>query len=220
MFRWFKKKQDRQVIDSWSKLPVGKFKDILRITKSEMAEDEKSLLCAALLSDLTYDSLLELPLEETQKIVKRTAFLYTPPKPQHIKRSYNLNGRTYYPLTSMEEMTTAQFIDFNSLVEAMDELLPEFLSVFFIPKGHKYNDGYDMKQVAKDISERLSVEEALGLASFFVNAYKRYVRRTLLYSEVALEMMKNKVPKEVKKEMEGMIANLKILKEQTRSLLG
>lgn len=213
--------KNENVIDEWDKLPVGLLKDIHRITSDEsLDEDEKSLQAAAVLARIPYDTLLNLPLDETQMMVARTAFLYEKPKIKKIQKNYNLNGRTYKALLSMEEMTTAQFIDFNGLINNLDDRLPEILSIFLIPKGHKYNDGYDKNEVIKDISEKLMVTEALGLASFFTNAYKRYAMRTLLYSEVAMEAATIQAPKEMKPQMKEIAKTLKRLREEIRFSYG
>ena len=124
IFRLFKK-EDPNIIDSWDKMPVGLLKDIHRITSDNtLSEDDKSLQAAAVLARLPYDTLLNLPLEEAQVLVARTAFLYEKPEKKKIRKTYNLNGRTYVPLMSMEDMTTAQFLDFNSLINDLDERLP------------------------------------------------------------------------------------------------
>ena len=217
----FLKKEDPKVIDSWDKMPVGFLKDIHRITSDNtLSEDDKSLQAAAVLARLPYDTLLNLPLDEAQELVARTAFLYEKPEKKKIRKTYNLNGRVYVPLMSMEDMTTAQFIDFNSLLNDLDERLPEILSIFLVPKGHKYNDGYDKNTVVKDITERLMVTEALGMASFFINGYKKYVMRTLLYSEAALEVTMWKAPKELRPQAKEVMKALRRLREEIRSSYG
>lgn len=217
----FLKKEDPNIIDSWDKMPVGFLKDIHRITSDEnLSEDDKSLQAAAVLARLPYDTLLNLPLDEAQALVARTAFLYEKPEKKKIRKTYNLNGRIYVPLMSMEDMTTAQFIDFNSLINDIDERLPEILSIFLIPKGHKYNDGYDKNTVIKDITERLMVTEALGMASFFINGYKKYAMRTLLYSEEALEVAMWKAPKELRPQAKELIKAIRYLREEIRSSYG
>lgn len=216
----FLKKEDPNIIDSWDKMPVGLLKDIHRITSDEnLSEDDKSLQAAAILAHISYDTLLNLPLDEAQELVARTAFLYEKPE-KKIRKTYTLNGRTYIPLMSMEDMTTAQFIDFNSLINDLDERLPEILSIFLVPKGHKYNDGYDKNTVVKDIAERLMVTEALGMASFFINGYKKYVMRTLLYSEAALEVAMWKAPKELRPQAKEVMKALRRLREEIRSSYG
>ena len=106
IFKLFKK-EDPNIIDSWDKMPVGFLKDIHRITSdSTLSEDDKSLQAAAILARMPYDTLLNLPLDEAQELVARTAFLYEKPEKKKIRKNYNLNGRTYVPLMSMEDMAT------------------------------------------------------------------------------------------------------------------
>lgn len=220
IFKLFKK-EDPNIIDSWDKMPVGFLKDIHRITSDEsLSEDDKSLQAAAILAHISYDTLLNLPLDEAQELVARTAFLYDKPEKKKIRKTYTLNGRTYVPIMSMEDMTTAQFIDFNSLINDIDERLPEILSIFLVPKNHKYNDGYDKNTVVKDIAERLMVTEALGMASFFINGYKKYAMRTLLYSEAALEVTMWKAPKELRPQAKEVMKALRRLREEIRSSYG
>lgn len=215
------KKEDPNIIDSWDKMPVGFLKDIHRITSDEsLSEDDKSLQSAAILAHISYDTLLNLPLDEAQELVARTAFLYEKPEKKKIRKTYTLNGRTYVPIMPMEDMTTAQFIDFNSLINDIDERLPEILSIFLVPKGHKYNDGYDKNTVVKDIAERLMVTEALGMASFFINGYKKYAMRTLLYSEAALEVAMWKAPKELRPQAKEVMKAVRHLREEIRSSYG
>lgn len=220
IFKFFKK-EDPNIIDSWDKMPIGFLKDIQRITSDNtLSEDDKSLQAAAILARMPYDTLLNLPLDEAQELVARTAFLYENPEKKKIRKNYNLNGRTYVPMMSMENMTTAQFIDFNSLINDLDERLPEILSIFLIPKGHKYNDGYDKNTVIKDIREKLMVTEALGMASFFINGYKKYAMRILLYSEAALEVAMWKAPKELRPQAKEVMKALRHLREEIRFSYG
>lgn len=216
-----RKHQNNNAIDSWDKLPVGLLKEVHRIVSNkDLDEDEKSLQAAAILNRITYTEMLNMPLDEAKILVANTAFLFEKPKPKKIQKNYNLNGRIYVTMKSLDEMTTAQFIDFNGLINDFDENLPNILSVFLIPKGHKYNDGYDKKQVIKDISDRMMVTEALGLASFFTTAYKRYAMRTLLYSEMVMEAVTKTAPKETKPKIKEMRKALNNLRKEIRSLYG
>ena len=82
------KKEDPNIIDSWDKMPVGFLKDIHRITSDgTLSEDDKSLQAAAILARMPYDTLLNLPLDEAQELVARTAFLYEKPEKKKIKKN-------------------------------------------------------------------------------------------------------------------------------------
>ena len=134
---------------------------------------------------------MNLPLEETQRLIANTAFLYTEPAKKKLSSVYTLNGTKYNILKKAEKMTTAQFIDYQAIARDSFNRVSEFLAIFFIPEGHEYNDGtYDKQQVIDDISNYLSTEEALGIADFFINRFVKLMKRTLLLLEAKMAVLK------------------------------
>jgi hypothetical protein len=177
-------------IKSWSELPVGKLEEIRAVNKAIDDEDTKILTIAGILADKTYNEMLYLPLSETQSLIANTAFLYEEPKPKKISSVYSLNGTEYKIMKKINDITTAQFIDYQSIATESSDRISEFLSIFFIPIGCKYNDGnYDREKVVDDISSYLSAEEALGIANFFIKRFVRSTKRTLLLLESQMILM-------------------------------
>lgn len=60
--------------------------------------------------------------------------------------------------------------DFLNIPFRLSRLFPQMLSVFIIPKNHKYGDGYDMQKCASDILQ-MPVTKLLSAASFFLTLY-------------------------------------------------
>ena len=60
--------------------------------------------------------------------------------------------------------------DFLNIPLRLSRLFPQMLSVFLIPKNHKYGDGYDMQKCASDILQ-MPVTRLLSAASFFLTLY-------------------------------------------------
>lgn len=178
------------MIKSWSELPVAKLQEIRSVSINIEDEDTKVLTVAGILADKTYREMLELPLNETTELIRNTSFLYTQPKPKKISSVYRLNGTEYRIMKNMNDITTAQFIDYQALAKDSRERMAEFLSIFFIPVGCKYNDGnYDREKVVDDINYYLSAEEALGISAFFTVRCVRLIRRTLLLLEAKMQML-------------------------------
>lgn len=178
------------MIKSWSELPVAKLQEIRSVSINIEDEDTKVLTIAGILADKTYREMLELPLNETTELIRNTRFLYTESKPKKISSVYRLNGTKYRIMKNMNDITTAQFIDYQALAKDSGERMAEFLSIFFIPVGCKYNDGnYDREKVVDDINYYLSAEEALGISSFFTVRCVRLIRRTLLLLQVKMRML-------------------------------
>lgn len=212
MFKWFKKKKEIEIVDSWDKMPLGMFIKIDKLVDADMDEDTKILKAAAILSNKSFEEIESLPLSEAMALVSKTSFLYSDIERRKFKNNLNLGGRQYCVLGSSEEMTAAQFIDFQAISKDIKKMLPEFMAIFIIPKGHKYGDGYNMAQVLNDIENHLTVVEALSMADFFTNAYKRLLKRTLLYYEAemkVLSLFKKEQMKEIAEQTESMIKELR-----------
>lgn len=197
-------------IKTWSDLPVGMLEQIRVADKDIDDEDTKVITIAGILADKTYREMMELPLNETQRLIRNTAFLYTQPKPKKLSSVYRLNGTTYRIMKNMNDITTAQFIDYQTIAKESGERVSEFLSIFFIPEGCKYNDGnYDREKVVDDISCHLSAEEALGIAGFFTKRCVRLIRRTLLLLETKMTMLKIFRRSKEAKEAEKLIRQIR-----------
>lgn len=176
-------------IKSWGELPVGMLEEMRSVTIDD--EDTKTLTIAGILAGKTFKEMLNLPLEETQRLIANTAFLYTEPAKKKLSSVYTLNGTKYNILKKAEKMTTAQFIDYQAIARDSFNRVSEFLAIFFIPEGHEYNDGtYDKQQVIDDIANYLSTEEALGIADFFINRFVKLMKRTLLLLEAKMAVLK------------------------------
>lgn len=176
-------------IKSWGELPVGMLEEMRSVNIDD--EDTKTLTIAGILAGKTFKEMLNLPLEETQRLIANTAFLYTEPSKKKLSSVYTLNGTKYNILKKAEKMTTAQFIDYQAIARDSFNRVSEFLAIFFIPEGHEYNDGtYDKQQVIDDIANYLSTEEALGIADFFISRFVKLMKRTLLLLEAKMAVLK------------------------------
>lgn len=187
---------------NWDNLTLRKFVEIRMVTNHPFyTEDDRVLRIAAIVNDIAYEDLLNLPIARATEYVGTASFLYDKPVPKKHRNSYTLNGRKYSLLKSPSEMTTAQYIDYQTvIVEEFESHLIDLMSIILVPEGHNYNDGYDLEQVRSDI-ETLSVTEALGISDFFLKQYRRLLKRILLYSRAEMTIARMKAPKEMKAEM-------------------
>lgn len=187
------------MINNWKDVTLGTHIELYKISNNAFdSEEDKRFKTAAFLNGITYEELLNQPLTATTEMMASTAFLYEKPKPVKIKREYNLNGRIYTPFKDVSEMTTAAYIDYQyTITQNFEEHLIDLMSIILVPKGHIYNDGYDTNQVKEDI-KTLSVVEALGLADFFLNQYRRSLKKTLLYSKAEMWLAIRKMPKDLR----------------------
>ena len=154
-----------QVIDSYDTLPLGLYE---RITASG-AEDENELTLEALavLAGTTVDALLAMPIEDYYDIKAKGAFLLLQPQAKPIRPRYQCGDFALVPVRKVQELSTAQWIDFQEWCKQEGEHEPETLSCFLVPEGRKYGEGYDIADVIEAIRSHLSVADAVSLDAFF-----------------------------------------------------
>lgn len=119
-------------------------------------------------------------MEVMSKYANSLDFLTTTiPTNEKLKETYTINNREYNSNINLTQMTTAQFVDYQNYSKLNPVDISKCLSVFVIPKGHTYNDGYDLQQVQDDIKD-LDMVTINTLAFFFKKLYVLLLEITLL----------------------------------------
>ena len=208
------------MIDSWSTLPIGKYADVYNVIESNDDEDTKVLKVAAICNDISYDEILNMNMSDATELVRSVGFIYTAPAKVKPKKTYVLNGRKYRVIKSFGDITTAQYVNYQSIVGELNKYLTEFLAIFFIPEGKKYGMDYDSDEVVEDIKTALCVEEALSLANFFLKRWVRSMTRTLFFSEVAVAVRRILSPKEAKAALRQVEQGLRKMRQELRDMCG
>lgn len=122
----------------------------------------------------------------------------TIPTNEKLKETYTINQREYNSNINLTQMTTAQFVDYQNYSKENPVDISKCLSVFIIPKGHSYNDGYDLKQVQDDIKD-LDMVTINTLAFFFKKLFVLLLEITLLC--LTQDTKKMQIPTEKKEEI-------------------
>ena len=181
-------------IDSYDKLPIGKYLDILALDK-ELPDLEYKTEVVAILNGTTVEAVLDQPLTVTRDQMQAADFLLQP-MPRHdgkkVASSYKLGSLTLIPCTNVRNWNTAQYIDYQTYAKnTSPKVIPELLSCVLVPKGCAYNSGYDITAVHQAIRDYLPVAEAQRISAFFLWKFLRYTRTILTYSLLDLK----KIPK-------------------------
>lgn len=157
------------MIDNYDALTLGRFMQIDALLRSDADELDKQVEIIAILADKTVDEVLLLPLQDYTDMAAKTAFLREPCKPTEIDADYKWNGLV--PVTDFRKINTAQYVDFQAFAKDFPETLPQLLSVFLVPEGKAYCEGYDVGLVQERV-KGVRLADALGLAAFF---FERFV---------------------------------------------
>ena len=177
----------------WSDVTLKQFlelKDIMQIED----ETDRIIAIAELLLGLDVSNL---PLSEFNKKMKELSFLKEEIPNNHIVRKVEINNRKYNIDALLGRVSTAQYVDFTNYMKEEDNIT-KVLSVFFIPNGHRYNDGYDMEQVIKDM-ESLPVDIAISESFFFSRQFAEFIK--IFQSSSIKNLEKTELPKEVKENL-------------------
>lgn len=191
---------------SWKDISIEKYLQIQEVVNSnEMSELEKETEIANIIYGF---DITELPIAEYKQKIKALEFIATLPDKEKLASNYTINGVKYNTKADLGSIQANQFIDFQNYVKKQDMI--GCISCFFIPDGHKYNDGYDMIKVKKDVGQ-LPITSANALTFFFKT---QYVILLILSQRYSLKLMKemgmtNKKIKEMQDSLTTLgIANL------------
>lgn len=166
------------MIDNLKDLKIRHLQAIYNTAK----DDDYLYNVLAILNECTLEDILNMPISKVNAMLSKLDFLNEQPKAK-CRRKFDIAGKKYIAATVKEEMTTAQFIDYQQAIGSYQKDLAGFLAIFLIPEGHKYNDGYSMQDTIADIGE-FSVEEGLALCAFFLQRLKRQLNYSVAYLKV------------------------------------
>lgn len=197
------------IIDSWNKVTIDKYLDIKAIVDNCENENEIKIELLSLLTDIDVDDLLDMPLVRFNHLLQNIGFIYNDVPNTQVATKYVLGGMKFNVMVNIKDMTTAQFLDYQTFVEDIDNNLVQLLSIFLIPDGYKYNDGYDIIEIQGIIRENLSIVDAKALSAFFLKWYESLLKATVHYLTKKMKKIARKEKnEELAAQMKEVIMNL------------
>lgn len=188
------------MIDSYDKLTIAKYKELTELQTDNEIDTVIEIL--SILTDISSEEISTLPIPEFKALVKKISFLKEKPNvPKRIPNSITINGKKYDIDTDAKNMSVGQYIDYKDYIKDQDSMIDNLnyiLSVFLIPHGHKYNDGYNLDEVAEEIDKNLSITMALAISNFFFRKSEKFINAFLTY---LLWKMRRTMRKEKDKEL-------------------
>lgn len=186
------------IIDSYNKLTLGKYMEIQEVSRNESLEDiDKQVQILSILTGVAEEEILHLPIQDYKELVAKSSFLDPENINYHpVAKKYLLGKFELIPCRDFRKIETCQYIDFQTYAPDLDKYLVEFLSVILVPKGHRYNEGYDILEVQKAIREEMSVSDGVSLAGFFLTWCRKSIKDSLNYSKQEAMRIKDKSKRE------------------------
>ena len=186
------------IIDSFDKLTLGTFREIQEVQKKEGVEDiDKHISVLSLLTGASEEDILHLPLPEFTELSAKAKFLSAEGfRQRQVAKKYIVGDWELIPVTDYRKLETAQYIDFQSLGGDMDAHMVELISIILVPKGCRYNEGYDILELQKAIRENMSVTDGVTICAFFLISLEQSIKDMLHYSREEAEKMPEGTEKE------------------------
>lgn len=177
------------MIDNFTKMPVGTYERAVAICNERATDDlDKQVKLISLLTEQTEEAVLAMPLPLYADFAGRLDFL-TKPIPQvsvGALKWIKVGDMKLRVMADARKMTTAQYIDFQTLSSHEEVTIAQLLSCFLIPEGKEYNEGYDIEQLQALLEEGLMITTAVALLGFFVLRSLRSIRHLALSSALMM----------------------------------
>lgn len=193
-------------------LPLAKYLKTLEIFNDASLSDlDKNIEILAIYADTTVDSILKLRpdvVEEYFADMSNSISSYKPSNSKHPKK-IKINDQVYTINYNIGKLNMAQYIDFQQIIVKKNYLenLPALLSIFIIPKGHKYNDDYDIIELRNILENNITLDEALSIIFFSKMKSISLIKLKLLYYRSMLKIMRWTTKDKQTKEMLRMAQN-------------
>ena len=181
--------------NSPGELPLSKYLKTLEIFNDKYLSDlDKNIEILAIYSDTTVDDILKLRPEAVGAYLSEMSDRISSYKPSNSKHPKNIkiNDQVYNVNYNIGKLNMAQYIDFQQTIVNKNYLenLPALLSIFIIPKGHKYNDDYDILELRNILENNITLDEALSIVFFLKTRSISLIKLKLLYYKLMLKIMR------------------------------
>lgn len=193
-------------------LPLVKYLKTLEIFNDTSLSDlDKNIEILSIYADTPVESILKLRPDEVGTYLAEMSERISSYKPSNSKRpkKIKINDQVYTINYNVGKLNMAQYIDFQQIIVKKNYLenLPALLSVFIIPKGHKYNDDYDILELRNILENNLTLDEALSIVFFSKMKSTSLIKTKLLYYKAMLKTMRWTTRDKQTKEMLRMAEN-------------
>jgi hypothetical protein len=208
------------MIKSFDELSIKKYRELIELEKID--DTEYGLQILSILSDIEIDELLDMPLDDFTKLMAQTKFIYgNVEKPDYKKlgKKITINGKEYRLVKNARDLSAGQYIDYKAYIQRENfwKMLPYILTIFLIPEGHKYNNGYDVVELANEFDEHLNLPTALTISDFFLHQSTLSIKSSVTSLKWMMKRMaKREKNQEMKEKIQSCLEQLESLQNLLR----
>lgn len=185
------KRKEKDPFD-WDSITIEKYYDIMDVFDGDGDDITKNVRLVSVLLDKDEDEIWDMELSVAGDYISKLQFLNKFDIPSHPNMNIKLPGYDLKVMKDVTKINVAQYVDFQNFVKLpLREGMDKLLSIFLIPEGFKYNDGYDILDLQSTIRKNMSFRVAEGLLGFFLKKYGELLIHSLRYCRRQIKKTKN-----------------------------
>lgn len=204
----------------WDRISINTYYAITDILADEgLSGFQKNIEISSLITGLPEEVFSTMTLQEGREVFSSLAFLNELDiNKVHLPKRIKVGKYDLEIVSDISKLTVAQFSDWNIIVTGEQEMrykIDRLLSVFLVPKGCNYNEGYDILDLQSVIRSQIGFDVIQKLINFLLTKYLRSFKTSLLYlvhqstrmkSEQEAEMVKMKI-KEIVSQIQFILTS-------------
>lgn len=204
----------------WDRISINTYYAITDILADEgLSGFQKNIEISSLITGLPEDVFSTMTLQEGREVFSCLAFLNELDiNKVHLPKRIKVGKYDLEIVSDISKLTVAQFSDWNIIVTGEQEMrykIDRLLSVFLVPRGCNYNEGYDILDLQSVIRSQIGFDVIQKLINFLLTKYLRSFKTSLLYlvhqstrmkSEQEAEMLKMKI-KEIVSQIQFILTS-------------
>lgn len=177
---------------SWDDITLSEYRKICNIVEEKtMDEASKNVACLAILCECSEEEIWDLPMYELGSLTseigwaKHFDFKARRRLPHHL----NIGGEMYDVVPDLQRITVAAYVDFQAYCEHRRENMGLILTCFVYPKGKKYAEGYDVRELAEKFEDNVSITLWNDIAFFLTANWLSFIRASQIYLTSIIDKM-------------------------------
>ena len=180
---------------SYADITLGQYQRVAKLLREkriiESNEDKIDFDCELLsiLTGVDEGVFYAIPYSEYVKLIGKLSFLTEIPKAKMV-HTLSINNKPYTVLNSVKDISAGDFIDLQEYQKNVDDNMHMILAT--LVRGEEWNSN-NVPELAKHFQEKLTAEQAIGIALFFCNVSINFVQLIGVYSQATMEQRKKMI---------------------------
>jgi hypothetical protein len=198
--------------NSWDDVSIEKYEQLLKASDCE-DDLQRTINILAVLTDEKPQDIENINLEELNTLTRNTKWVNEFDFDKSDKpKTFKMEGIEYNVTRRVPDMTVAQYADFQAYFGKTTDM-EILLSIFVIPKGHKYGEGYDMEDLQRSLKKHMPITTANSIIYFFLKGSLNSLHNTLISLESQLKQARNLTKKkEIQEKIDTAMSQIQTIR--------